>query len=425
MKCALFLLLSFCVPLSAGLPVLAQEFTPKAIEFKGDPEYSDQELLAASGLKPGVPLTQAEMRDHAQTLMDSGVFDNITFKWNGQNLVYNLTPSTALLPIRMENLPLAPKDLDAQLRERFVLFHGKVPAEGGLMEWVRQTLEEMLAAKGIQAAVAATPSSNSSKSQAGTMNFAIISPPVEIGEIHTDSASAALDSKAQEILGKLIGSAYDAEGSQSQITTYLGNYYRDNGYLEANVQALPQSAPVITPEAIRIPFAISVSPGALYKLKGVQLTPDLLVTQAEFDRQSKIHPGDIADGQHVVQNWEFISRQYHNKGYIKATVHPAASFDRAQGTVSFTVTVEPGPAYKMGKLTIENVNDEVRASMLAAWGMPAGAVFNEGAIRGFFATTNVHPALERVFATVNFSYVLTPNDEARTVDVVLRLEKKH
>jgi hypothetical protein len=46
-------------------------------------------------------------------------------------------------------------------------------------------------------------------------------------------------------------------------------------------------------------------------------------------------------------------------------------------------------------------------------------------IRGFFATTSVHPALERVFATLDFSYVLLPNDDARTVDVVLRLEKKH
>jgi hypothetical protein len=57
--------------------------------------------------------------------------------------------------------------------------------------------------------------------------------------------------------------------------------------------------------------------------------------------------------------------------------------------------------------------------------MHQGAVFNEGAIRGFFATAGVHPALERVFATVNVSYVLHPNDDSHTVDVVLRLDRKH
>ena len=40
----------------------------------------------------------------------------------------------------------------------------------------------------------------------------------------------------------------------------------------------------------------------------------------------------------------------------------------------------------MGTLNIENVSDELRTMMLAAWKMPPGAVFNEGSILGFFAT---------------------------------------
>ena len=426
MKRKFFPFLTAVVLLFACLPSEAQQLLPKSIQFKGDPEYTDQELLAASGLKVGVALTSAEMKEHAQKLMDSGVFDNLTFKFDGQNLVYTLTPGTSLLPIYLTNLPLTlDNDLNAKLHERFPLYHGKVPADGGLTDQVRQALEEMLAAKGIQAAITAAPSGNPSKLQGPKMNFAMTSPPVEIGEIHTDSASAVLDSKAQEILGKLTGSPYDVEGSPSQIATYLGNYYRDNGYLEASIQATPQPAPVITPEAVHIPFVISVAPGALYRLTGVQLAPGLLVTQAEFDHQSNIHPGDIADGQHVIQNWQFISRQYHNKGYMKASVHPIASFDRAHGTVSFAVSVEPGPAYTMGTLTIANVSDEVRAAMLAAWKMPAGAVFNEGAVLGYFATHDVNPALERVFATVNLKYNVQLNDENHTVDVTLRLEKRH
>ena len=110
---------------------------------------------------------------------------------------------------------------------------------------------------------------------------------------------------------------------------------------------------------------------------------------------------------------------------MKASVHPVASFDRAKNTVSYSVTVEPGPVYTMGKLSIASVTDDLRATMLAAWKMPAGTVFNEGAIRGYFATHGVNPGLESFFATVNLSYVLSLHDEDRTVDVILRLEKKH
>ena len=410
--------------LSGALPLSAQKFLPKSIQFKGDAEYTDQELLAAAGLKKGAVLTSAEMQDHAKQLMDSGVFDNLTYKFDGIDLVFSLIPAAQLYPLRLANLPLAPgKDLDARLHEHFPLYHGKVPAEGGLMEQVRQTLQEMLAAKGISAAITATPSS----AQAGKgafVSFAIASPPVLIGEIHPDTAPAALDSKAEEILAKLTGSPFDAEGSPSQIDTYLGNFYRDQGYLEAEIHANPQGAPVITPEAIRIPFLVSVSPGQQYYLKSIQLAPGLVVTQAEFDRQSALHPGDIAGGQRLTEDWVLIARQYHDKGYMKPSVHPTPSFDHAQGTVSYAVTVEPGPAYTMGKLSIENVGDDLRAMMLAAWKMPAGAVFNESAVRNYFFLEDANPQLQRIFAAVNCKYSLHLNDDTHTVDVVLRLEKR-
>jgi hypothetical protein len=56
--------------------------------------------------------------------------------------------------------------------------------------------------------------------------------------------------------------------------------------------------------------------------------------------------------------------------------------------------------------------------------MPSGAVFNEGAIAGFFNTHGVNPALESVFSQVNYSYTVRPNDDSHTVDLTLSLEKK-
>jgi outer membrane protein insertion porin family len=327
--------------------------------------------------------------------------------------------------VRLENLPLAPgKELDAKLHDRFPLYHGKVPADGGLLEGVRGALEEMLASQSIKATITAIPYTDRKLKNVTAMSFSITAPQVELGEMHMDSTSAPLDPQAQNILVKQSGSPYDAEGSPNQIETNLANYYNDKGYLEAEIHATPQFPVTATPAAIRVPFLISVSPGTLYKLSGVQLAPGLLVTQADFDKQSRIHPGDVATSQYVRENWEFLARQYHNKGYMKAVVNPTPSFDRAQGSVSFSVTVDPGPAYTMGTLRIDNVSDDLRTRMLAAWKMPAGAVFNEGAINGFFATYAVNPALERVFATVNYKYTLTLNDDTHTVDVVLRLEKR-
>ena len=424
MKRTFFLLLTAIVILAGGQPASAQKYLPKTIQFRGAPEYSDQELLAASGLKKGKVLDFAEMSGHSQKLMDSGLFETLSFKFDGVDLVYTLVMHTELYPVRLENLPLGPrKELDAALHERFPLYHGKVPAEGGLTEEVRQALEEMLAAKGIKANVLAVPYTDQKLHAVTAISYSITTPPVQVGEIHIEGVANPLDAKAAEIVARLNGAAYSVEGSPNQIETSLGNYYRDQGYLEAAVHATAQNAPIITPVAVHIPFQVSMSMGALYKISGIQLAPGLLVTQADFDRQAHIHPGDIATAQYVRANWQFIERQYHNKGYVKAAVHPTASYDRAQGTVSFTVSVEPGPVYRMGKLTIQNSAGDLRAAMWAAWKLPAGEVFNESEVSTYF-TSQGNTALGRTFASANCKYLLTLNDDMGTVDVTLRVEKR-
>ncbi len=381
--------------------------------------------MAAAGLKPGAAMTVDELNADVKRLLDTGLFEKLSYNLEGPVLTVSLTPSSQLLPVRLENLPLTPgKELDAKLHDRLPLYHGKVPVAGGLLEQVRLALEAMLAAQGIKAAIAAVPYTDQAPRKVTAMSFTITSPQVQIGEIEVDPASQPLDAKAKILLGKITGEAYGTQDSPGLIETTLNNYYIDQGYMDAHARATQQGAPVVTPETLRMPFIVSFDLGRLYRINGVHLAQDMVVTQAEFDRQSNIHPGDIADGERVRQNWAYLSRQYHNRGYIRAGIHVVPAFDRTQGTVSFDVSAEPGPQYKMGALTIENVSDQLRGAIMAAWKMPPGAVFNEGAILGFFATHAVNPALERVFATVDIKYTLHPDDEARTVDVDIRLERK-
>jgi outer membrane protein insertion porin family len=423
MKRTFFLLLPVFL-LLAGLSAAAQKFQPKTIQFKGAPEYSNQELLNVADLKLGDKLNFDDMNAHTQKLMDTGLFHSIVFKFDGVDLVYSLVPSDQLYAVRLENLPLAISDgLEQALHARFPLYRGKVPSEGGLMEQVRQALEEMLAANVIKASVTATPYTDQKLRKVTAMSYAITSPPVLVGEIRLNKDSAPLDAKATEILARLTGSIYNSAGSASQIGTNLGVYYQDKGYLEAEVYATPANPPVVTPDAIRIPFQLSVTTGPLYKIAEVRLTPGLLVSQADFDHQSHIHPGDIATSQYVRENWQYIERQYHNKGYMKAAVHATTSLDHAQGTASFTVSVEPGPVYTMGNLSVANVSEELRQRMIAAWKLPAGAVFDESAVRSYYAIREENPTLGRIFSSVYCKYVLTLNDETHTVDVALRLEK--
>ena len=409
----------------AVLPAAGQSFQPKSIRFIGAPDYSDAELLSATDLKPGVDLTYAEMNNRAQKLIDSGVFSAVSFKFDGQDLIFQLTPGAGLLPIRLQNLPIAGgKDLDEKLHRQFPLYHGLVPAQGGLTESLRSALEKILAAQSIQATVAATLYRNAATHKTEAVNFSIAAPPVLVGDIRTEGTIVMLDPKASAVLAKFPGTPYDAEGTLNQIETEMGAYYRDQGYLEPAIHANAGIKATVSANAIRVPLRVSILPGAQFKLAGIQLTSGLLVTQAEFDHQSHVHIGDFADGSSLREDWQFIERQYHNRGYIKAKVEAVPTYDRAGKTVSYAVSVDPGPVYTLGAVTVDNVTDDLRAAMLAAWKIPAGSVFNESSILAFFGTHGVNPALEQVFSGVNCRYFLHPNDSTHVVDLTLALEQK-
>jgi len=409
----------------AAFPTLSQSYQPKSVRFVGAPEYSDQELLSSLGLTPGSAVNYAEMNGYAQKLVDTGMFASVSFKFDGQDLIFQVALAAGLLPLHLHNLPFpAGKELDEKLHRQFPLYHGLLPAQGGLTESVRSALEQMLAAQKIQATVAAAPQIDAASHKAVAVSFSIVSPPVLVGDLHTEGAIVALDPGASAIVAKFPGTLYDAERSPRQVETDLTAYYKDQGYPDPVVHATAETKPVVTAAAIRIPLHVSIVPGVQYRLGGIRLAPGLLLSQADFDRQFHFQPGDVADGARLREAWKFIERPYHDHGYIKAKIQPNPTIDQANKTVSYLVSVDPGPVYTMGKLTIDNVTDDLRAAMLAAWKMPAGSVFNESVISAFFSSHGVNPALDQVFSGADCRYTLLPHDDTRTVDVKLALEKK-
>ncbi len=402
----------------------AQKFQPAAFEFKGAADFTDQELMDAAGLKLGMAFSSDDVNAHAKQLMGSGMFTNLEFKTEGDKLIIDLSPVTDLYPVIMGNLPLETGEaLDKRLHAICPLYHGKVPSEGGLTEDVKKALESILAEQKIKATVAATPASTGGPNPVTAMRMDISAPPVLVGDFKEEVGSNTLDAVAQRGLVKRTGSLFDNEGTASQVEADLRNHYLDLGYLEAETHAKPRLPAMVTATDVRVPMTLSITTGPMYRLMGMQLAPDLVVTQAEFDHQSQIHPGDVADAPHVRLNVAYLVRQYHNRGMMKAKARATPTFDHDKDTVSFVVSVEPGPVYTMGKLSLENVTDELAATMLKQWKMKTGTVFDEGAIMTFFATGDEDPSLARTFALSNCKYVLKLNDD-QTVDVVLRLEKK-
>ena len=430
MKRTLFLLLTAILLLAAAPPAAAQKFIPQSIQFKGAPEYSNQELLAAVGYKKDTPIAYSEVKGHAQRLLDTGLFESASFTYDGVTLVFTLVPSTALYSARLQNLPLTPgKELDAALHDRVPLYHGKLPFDGGLTEQVRQAMEEMLAAKGIKATVAATPYTDQKLHEVTAMSYAIAAPPVKLGEIHLEGVSPELQAIVKLVADRTKRTDYDTENAAGNIEHAFALFYSDEGYPAVKVHAERLGDPVVSSEAIEIPFNVIVEEGRHYKLGSIREPSGEPLTMAEINKTAGVVPNtvekiSVKDGVTLRTALAFVTGQYKSKGYMDCVVTPRPQYDDANGIVNYTLEVQTGPVYTMGKLTIENGAADLRAAMLAAWKLPEGAVFNESAIQTYFYSQGNTP-LGRTFASATCRFKLTRNIQTHTIDVALLLEKKH
>ena len=414
----------------ATLPAAAQKYQPKTIQFKGAPEYSQPELLAASGLEEGASVSYSEMKAASQKLLGSHLFEEARFSYNGADLVFTLVPAKALYSVRLDNLPLVPgKDLDSALHDRLPLYHGKVPAEGGLLDGVRGALEEMLAAKGIKATVAATPFTDLTLVKVTAMIFSVTAPPVRVGEIHLEGVSPDLEAKVKAVADRTMKTGYDTENCAANIEHAFASFYSDEGYAAAKVHVAQSGNPVMGSEAIEIPFNVTVEQGRLYKLGAIHLPSGEPLNLAEVNKSAGVVASkvevkvSISGGLTLRRAVSFVTGEYKSKGYMDCVVTPHPKFDDASGTVDYNLEIETGPVYTMGKLTIENGADDLRAAMRAAWKMPRGAAFNESEISDYYLRQGNTP-LGRTFASTICRFKLSTNHETHTVDVTLRLEKK-
>lgn len=412
--------------LSAALPLSAQKFIPKTIQFNGDPEYSTAELLAASGLKKGAVLSYAEMNDTSKLLMDTGMFASLTFKFDGRDLIFQLTPADQLVPIHPDNLPIASgADLDAKLHQQFPLYHGKVPSENGLLEQVRSALEGMLAAQGIKATVIAAPGADNKTHHVNSMHFLVASPPVQVSIKQIDGASAEFGDKLHAITQETAKVPFDTDSSAGNIEKAFTVFYQDRGYAGVKVHAERAGDAVLDPASITVPFSVKVQEGRVYKVGSIHVPDNTPVTQAEISKVLNPASNMPVEGVRVRTVWGLIATRYHAKGYLDCKITPTAQFDESTGTVNYDVAIEPGPVYHLAFVKFENVSDDLRALLIRNWQLMPGDAFNETYVAEFvWRAQQNDPVLRRTLANVKTSFNAIADPQTHDVNVVVRLEKQ-
>ncbi len=371
--------------LICSLPLLAQKnVSTQAIRFQGAAQFTQQELLAAAGLKPGKRLNSGEVKAHAKQLNNTGLFKEVKYTSDNKTLLFTLTLSSQLFPMHLENVPLTPgKELDAELHERFPLYHGLLPANGSMVEGICRTFEEMLAAKGAKVTVQADLTSGLGPQKLTAVNFSVASPAVHIGRIHLGGISPAMLAKADLLASQQTGNSFDTENTALGLQHVFEDLYHDQGYAAVQVNVAQVDPLVVSDQSIDVPYAVTIKEGEIYKLGKIDLPANALVSRADVEKLLSRKPND--SGRPLDLFLLAVRDAYSAHGYLDCSIVLHPSFNEATHIVDYSLEISPGSLYRLASVKFDGAPDVMAAKLNLAWKMAPGDVFDESYLSNFAA----------------------------------------
>ncbi len=410
--------------LLCSIELLAQKKAPpRAIRFQGATQYSQDELLAAAGFKPGARLTVAEVKARARQLNDTGFFAVVKFGNDSKGLIFTLTPASQLYPMHLDNLPLKPgKDLDDKIHSAFPLYHNLLPASGSTNDGICQAFEQMLAAEGMKTTVKASLTSGLGPKTITAMNFSITAPLVHIGAIQLAGVSPAMQAKVNSLVEGQTGNEFDTENTAIGLQHAFEYLYQDQGYAAVKVEVNEIVPPVVSDTTIDIPFSVALKEGGVYKLGTINYPADALASRAEVGKfLSKYQAGS---GRPLDQFLLAVNDAYHARGYLDCSVVSHASFNEATHIVNYTIEIDPGPLYKMGTVHFDGAPDAMALKLKSAWKLAPGAAFDESYVSGFAAQAQKKDkVLSKWIQTALVTFDVKADADTHQVNVVFHFAK--
>lgn len=410
--------------MSALLPVHGQTYFPDTITFSGT-NVSQEALLAYTGLQPG-PVTKEQMQAAVARLTASGLFIRAAYELNDDVLHYTLTPSPAVLPVIYDNFVWwDAKTLNALVAEKVPLFGGELYPGGPMRQQVLDALTELVAAKGVQVKIGTTPVGDAHGTMTAT-RFHIDSPPVVIGAFTVEGVGEDWAEAVGRVEQAAAGRASSA-ATPDALAAEVGAVYRDRGYLDVAVTDPEWGTPQVVDGKVVAPLTEHITNvGQPYTVAAVRFAGDAQTSAEAFAKLAKIHAGDVADDAAIQAEKDLLADPWKAKGYLDAQADTGEQKDSAHHTVTYTLTVNPGVVYHMGKLTLIGLNQEQEKQVRMYWQMAEGAVFEPALVPQWSVAYQRMRAPELVVAEklekMIPEYENQANHDTHVVDVVIRFK---
>jgi len=369
-----------------------------AVKAAGSTRYTDKEIVAASGLQIGQTAADADFKEVAQRLGESGMFKNVTYSFSysdmGVKLDLQLTDAdqTKLVPAHFENFVwFTDAELLSHLQRRVPLFKQVLPVSGRLADRVNEALQQILTDNHLPGRVDFTRQGRLDGGDLTGIGYRVEEVSMKIRNLEFPGASPEQLAFLTAAVHKLIGVEYSRGALAAVAMLDLMPLYQQRGYLKAAfassdahaVKQSPAEGESHAEDEIVVDASLPVTPGKQYLVSGVTWKGNSAVTTDEASHLFHLPTGQPADAVRLAHDEESLTTLYRSRGYMTAQVAPEIQLDDAKSTVHYDMNVTEGDLYKMGELEILGVDTPSKDRLHEAWTLREGQTYDASYTRKF------------------------------------------
>jgi outer membrane protein insertion porin family len=395
-----------------------------ALRAAGTQHYTEKEILPASGLALGQNVGEADFKEAARRLGDTGMFTDVEYSYSyspaGMKVEFQFAdadPST-MVPAHFENFVwFTDEQLLTELQRRVPLFKQLLPTGGTLIDRVEAALQEVLDEKQIPARVDYLRESTMEGEKLIGIAYSVEAMDIRIRNVEFPGATPDQLPSLQAAARKLSGARYTRSPLAHVAEVDFLPVCLKRGYLKASfgdfdARVVSQSGGDVEVDAI-----LPLTPGKVYSTSSVDWKGNSAVAVENLQGLIHLPFGKPADAVQLVTDLEKVTKLYHSRGYMTARVTPKALLDDEKSTVHYDLYVVEGDQFKMGELEIIGLDSQAKAQLQTAWKLREGDPYNGEYPQQFVdETTRLLPRGVPWNVTIHEAV----NEKDKTVDITVR-----
>jgi outer membrane protein assembly factor BamA len=427
MRVRIVVLLALLKGLALASPAYSQTAALREVHADGIKVLTEPQVVALSGLAPDTQVGRKELQDAADALVRCGLFAKVNYNFTTKNdgvvVTFHLEENPRL-PVYYDNFPwYADSELNDVVRKDLPFYNGTLPAAGAVVDLANTSLQTFLAAKGVEGSVehlvVASPLSDGS-----VQEFRIDGVTPQIASVDFSDPRLKASQAVQQHLSEIQGKPYSRLAIDVFLSEQIRPIYLQSGYLKAVIgpaevrlsgnpnQKLPEQIPVYVPS----------QPGPVYRWKDVTWSGNTVLSTITLTSTLGLKAGDIADGMAIEGAWDRVRDEYGHHGYLETKVDPVPTYDEAQHTVSYAVSISEGKQFHYNAMTISGISLAGERMIRDAWPIKPGEVFDKKVFDQMLTNLELHHQV--VFKDLPLHYEtvghwLQTDPEKGTADVLL------